>query len=121
MPLLDRIRLGKSGEDLACHELRRRGYAIVARRYRTRVGEIDIVARDGAILVFVEVKTRRSLRFGHPAEAITVHKQAKLRAMARDFLFRAALGDCPCRFDVVTVTLLPSCPPKIELFTAAFE
>jgi hypothetical protein len=53
-----RIALGKSGEDLACRELERRGYAIVARRFRVRSGELDIVARDGAVLVFVEVKTR---------------------------------------------------------------
>ncbi len=121
MPPPDRITLGKSGEDLACLELRRRGYAIVARRYRTRAGEIDIVARDGGTLVFVEVKTRRSLRFGHPAEAVTARKQAKIRAMACDYLARAALGDCPCRFDVVAVTLRASGAPRIELFPAAFE
>ena len=55
-----RLSLGKRGEDLACRALRRRGYAVLARRYRTRWGEIDIVARDGDTLVFVEVKTRRS-------------------------------------------------------------
>ena len=60
----DRIALGKSGEDLACAELERRGYAIVARRYRRRGGEMDIIARDGATMVFVEVKAREGHAFG---------------------------------------------------------
>ena len=63
-----RVVLGKTGEDLACRELERRGYAIVARRYRCRGGELDIIARDGRTTVFVEVKARRDLVFG---EALT--------------------------------------------------
>src|SRR6185295_16624585 len=59
-----RIALGKTGEDLACRELTRRGYAILARRYRRRRGEIDIIARDGPTIVFVEVKARESHEFG---------------------------------------------------------
>ena len=107
MTTVDRIFLGKSGEEAACVELRRRGYAILARRYRTRIGEIDIVARDGPTLVFVEVKARTSARYGHPAEAVILHKQAKLTAMAEDYLSRCGPGarDRPCRFDVVAVTL----------------
>ena len=65
------VALGISGENLACDALARQGYAILARRYRTRVGEIDIVAQDGETLVFVEVKTRTSGNFGVPAEAVT--------------------------------------------------
>jgi putative endonuclease len=64
-----RVAMGKSGEDLACRELERRGYAIIARRYRRRSGEFDIVARDGKTTVFVEVKTRRGHRFGDAVEA----------------------------------------------------
>ena len=62
--------LGKQGEELACRELRRRGYAILARRYRTRFGELDVIARDHGVLVFVEVKTRRSGSFGGATAAV---------------------------------------------------
>lgn len=96
---------GKTGEQLACDELRRRGYAILARRYRTRGGELDIVARHGETLVFVEVKARTSLRFGSPVEAVDWRKQRKLQHMARDFLSRTGLWRVPCRFDVVAVRL----------------
>jgi len=95
--------LGIWGEDVACAELARRGYAILARRYRTRHGEIDIVARDGPTLVFVEVKARRSDRFGGGAAAVTPAKQRRLAQMAVDFIVRARLTRCPCRFDVVVV------------------
>src|SRR5215216_6427096 len=66
---LERIALGKTGEDLACGELERRGYDIIARRYRSRGGELDIVARDGPTLVFIEVKARDGRDFGDAAEA----------------------------------------------------
>ncbi len=102
---MDRIFLGKAGENAACEALRRRGYVILARGYRTRIGEIDIVARDGPTLVFVEVKARTSSRCGYPAEAVTLHKQAKITAMAEDYLARCGWHDRPCRFDVVAVQL----------------
>ena len=73
-----RIALGKTGEDLACAELEKRGYAILARRYRRRGGEIDIVARDGATLVFVEVKARDGRAFGEAAEAVTAFKRRRI-------------------------------------------
>jgi putative endonuclease len=100
-----RLTLGQAGEDAACAELQRRGYEILTRRYRTRMGEIDIVARDGRTVVFVEVKTRASGRWGGPAEAVTSHKQAQVRRMATDYLWRSGLLDEPCRFDVVAVTV----------------
>ena len=99
----DRIVLGKTGEDLACRELERRGYAIVARRYRTRHGEIDVVARDGETTVFVEVKARTTGEFGTAAEAVTPFKQRRLVSMATDYLVRHRLMDRPCRFDVLTI------------------
>jgi putative endonuclease len=98
-----RIALGKTGEDLACAELEARGYAIVARRYRVRDGELDIVARDGPTLVFVEVKARDSREFGDAAEAVTARKRRRLARLAVDFVARHRLEGCPCRFDVVTV------------------
>ncbi|HEY3381900.1 MAG TPA: YraN family protein [Vicinamibacterales bacterium] len=121
MPLLDRISLGKSGEDLACRELERRGYAILARRYRTRFGEIDIVARDGPTIVFIEVKARTSDRYGDPAEAVTLHKQAKVTAMAEDYLARRGLFGAPCRFDVVGVIFAPDGKLRLEVIQSAFD
>ena len=121
MPLLDRIRLGKSGEDAACRELRRRGYEILARGYRTRFGELDIVARDGATVVFVEVKTRRTVAFGAPAEAVGAHKQHKIWLMASDYLQHRGWHDCPCRFDVVAISVDAQGRQRIELFKDAFD
>jgi putative endonuclease len=113
--------LGRTGEDLAIAELERRGYAILERRYRTRCGEIDIVADDGGTLVFVEVKTRVDAEFGTAAEAVTRWKQRRLARMARDYLARRAIADDrPCRFDVVAV-MLDRPEPAIEVFRHAFD
>jgi putative endonuclease len=95
--------LGKSGEDQAAAELERRGYAILARRYRTKHGEIDIVARDRETIVFVEVKARSTGEFGTAASAVTSQKQRRLVSMAWDYLVRHRLGDVACRFDVVAI------------------
>jgi putative endonuclease len=121
MPTLDRISLGISGEDLACRELERRGYAVLARRYRTRFGEIDIICRDGPTIVFVEVKARTNERYGEPAEAVTLHKQVKVAAMAEDYLARRHLHGTPCRFDVVAVGFEPGRGLKVTVFQNAFE
>jgi putative endonuclease len=115
-----RMALGKSGEDLACRELERRGYAIVARRFRIRSGELDIVARDGAVLVFVEVKTRSGRRFGEAAEAVTFTKQRRIAQLAREYLLRHRMSDCPCRFDVVSVRV-GSGSPDVEIIQNAFD
>ena len=115
-----RIALGKSGEDLACRELERRGYAILARRYRRRRGEIDIIARDGATLVFVEVKARDSHEFGDASEAVTALKQRRMTELARDYLMRNRLTDCPCRFDVVSIHF-DAGVAVLELFQNAFD
>ncbi len=95
--------LGKHGEDLAVDELERRGYAVLARRYRTRHGEIDIVARDGETVVFVEVKAKETGEFGKAAEAVTSRKQRRVISMAVDYLARNRLTKSPCRFDVVAI------------------
>jgi putative endonuclease len=120
MPEDPRQSLGKLGEDLACGELERRGYAVLARRYRTRFGEIDIIARDGETIVFVEVKTRDGDRFGASAEAVTPWKQRRVGNMAVDYLARHRLHHCPCRFDVVAVDVSVQ-PPLVEVYTNAFE
>ena len=111
--------LGELGETLACDELRRRGYAILERRYRTRYGEIDIVARHGDVLVFVEVKTRAGDVFGNGAEAVTGYKQRRVARMAMDFLTRRRLHDRPCRFDVVSVAMGGEVP-RVDVIAGAF-
>jgi len=115
-----RQELGILGEDLACTELQRRGYAIVERRYRSRHGEIDIVARDGDVTVFVEVKTRSGNDFGDGAEAVTAWKQRRIAKMAVDFLVRHRLHDRPCRFDVVAVDV-SGAAPLVDVYTHAFN
>jgi putative endonuclease len=115
-----RVELGKLGEFLAGEALTRAGYAILARRYRTRIGEIDIVCRDGPSLVFVEVKARRSNRFGTPAEAVTARKQRRIITMAQVFLSRQRLEGCRCRFDVVSVLLPPGQSPSVRIIRDAF-
>jgi putative endonuclease len=100
---MQRQELGKSGETLAADELERRGYAILERRYRSRHGEIDIIAQDGETIVFVEVKARTTAEHGTAAEAVTLGKQRKLVSMAVDYLSRHGLHDRACRFDVVAI------------------
>ena len=115
-----RQELGILGEKLAVEELERKGYAIVARRYRTPCGEIDIVAEDAGTLVFVEVKARANAEFGTAAEAVTLWKQRRLVRMAQDYLTRECVVDRPCRFDVVAI-MFDTPEPSIELFQHAFE
>ncbi|MEW5984201.1 MAG: YraN family protein [Acidobacteriota bacterium] len=117
----ERVILGKSAEDLAVEDLAGRGYAILARRYRTRHGEIDIVARDGPVLVFVEVKARRDLRCGQPAEAVTRLKQRRIALMASRFMSRHRLRDQACRFDVVSVQWPEGERARIEVIQGAFD
>jgi len=112
--------LGKTGEDLACAELEKRGYAIIARRYRRRGGEIDIIAREGETIVFVEVKAREGHAFGEAAEAVTRFKRRRLTQLAVDYMARHRLPNRPCRFDVVSIHF-DSGRPKIEVFQNAFD
>lgn len=117
---LERQELGKLGEKLAIDALQSLGYAILARRYRTPCGEIDIVANDGGTLVFVEVKARQDEEFGTAAEAVTFWKQRRLARMAREYLVREQIVDQPCRFDVVAI-MFDGSEPRLELFQNAFD
>ena len=117
---LRRTECGKTGEDLACRELERRGYAIVARRYRRRGGELDIVAREGRTIVFVEVKTRRDRTFGAAEESVGFWKRRRIVRVALEFVAEYRLADCPCRFDVVSIHLGGG-RPEIEVFQNAFD
>ena len=116
----NRQSLGQSGEELACGELQRRGYAILATRYRSRFGEIDIVARSNQTIVFIEVKTRAGDHFGGGAAAVTPWKQRRIAQMAIDYLSRNELHDQPCRFDVVTIDM-KDVGPEIVVYEHAFD
>ena len=115
-----RISLGKMGEDLAVAELERRGYEILDRRYRRRGGEIDIIARDGGTMVFVEVKTREGLEFGDGSESVRSWKQRRMTGVALDYASRHNLLDTPCRFDVVSIQFGAN-GAVIEVYQNAFD
>jgi putative endonuclease len=112
--------LGKRGEDLACAELEKRGYVIVERRFRTRCGELDIVARDGGVLVFIEVRARSGSNFGTPFESVTWKKRQRLSRMAASYLYVRRLTTVACRFDVVAVVERQG-TQTIELLRGAFD
>jgi len=96
---------GKEGEAFAVKYLRKKGYRIIATNYQTPIGEIDIVARDSDTIVFVEVKTRQSLSYGYPFEAVTGHKRQRLKRLALYYLKVHKINDMPCRFDVIGLYL----------------
>ena len=98
-----RQRLGELGENAAAELLRTRGYRIVARNHRCRLGEVDLIAEKGELLVFVEVRTRASASFGGPEETVHGRKQRRVVAAARDFLARRRGPERALRFDVVAV------------------
>lgn len=95
---------GKRGEDLAVAELRRRGYRIVERNYRCKRGEIDIIAREGSALVFVEVRSRADGNQGSAVETVTAAKQGKVARVAATYLAERQPVFDECRFDVVGIT-----------------
>ncbi|HVL32423.1 MAG TPA: YraN family protein [Actinomycetota bacterium] len=100
---MDRIALGRAGEDLAATYLQKRGWRIVARNVRSREGEIDIIASRCGVLAFVEVKTRRSVSYGSPAEAVTQRKAKRIRELARRYLADEQPRAQSVRFDVMDI------------------
>ncbi len=112
---------GSEGEEIAARFLAQRGFEILARNLRSRLGEIDLIARDGATLVFVEVKTRSGAPREPPQAAVDARKRRRLARLALNYLAREWLRDLACRFDVVAVTLDPAGgPPQVEHFPGAF-
>lgn len=95
--------LGKTGEDMATLYLKRKGYRIIKRNFRTKLGEIDIIAKDGMTLVFCEVKTRIGRSYGHPIEAVTKSKQRRIRKIAEIYL---AMLKNPREFDSVRLDVI---------------
>ncbi|MDI9447006.1 MAG: YraN family protein [Pelotomaculaceae bacterium] len=100
---IQRKKLGRQGEDAAACYLEKNGYTLLRRNYTCRLGEIDIVAMDRDVLVFVEVRSRSSENYGLAQESVTVRKKLKLRQLAWQYLKAAGETDRSCRFDVVAV------------------
>jgi putative endonuclease len=111
---------GDRGESLAVWYLKKNGYKIIEQNYRNRMGEIDIIAREKKTIVFVEVKSRRSIRYGSPKWAVTPQKQRKISMVALSYLKTTEQTDARARFDVVAITANRD-EPQIEIVKNAFE
>ena len=116
----ERKSLGKAGEDLAERYLKRQGYAIVERNYRCPLGEIDLIALNKRVVVFVEVKTRRVDTSGAPLESVNAVKQRRLKRTALHYLNKHRLHDRDVQFDVVGISLR-SDPPAVQHIRHAFD
>lgn len=112
-----RLRLGAAGEDRAAAWYRREGYQIVARNWRCRDGELDLICARGDVIVICEVKTRSSLAYGHPAEAVTPVKQQRIRRLAARWL---AEGDPPFRPDRIRFDVAAVLPGTVDVIESAF-
>ena len=112
--------LGRRGEAVAEAFLRTHRYTIVARNYRCRAGEIDLVALDGQVLVFVEVRSRRGTALGTPLESVDVRKQVRVGRVARHFVTERRWHERDARFDVIGVRFDRE-PPAIEHVRGAFD
>jgi len=120
MPVQNK-RLGDRGEDLAARFLRGNGYRILARNYRCPRGEIDLIARDGEIVVFVEIKGRSTRRFGSPLEAITPVKRRRIAVTAHHYLSACSMRLARTRFDVVGIRWMSGGGGECTLVRDAFR
>ena len=116
-----RQRLGRLGESAAETYLVRSGMRILARRQRSRLGEIDLIAEHNGLVVFVEVKTRRSTRYGWPAESVTPTRQRRMARAALAFLSRTGRLERACRFDVIEVYADGSAVERVHHIEDAFR
>jgi putative endonuclease len=116
----DRIQLGRDGESAAVRYLEGLGWRIIARGFRWRRGEIDVIARDGKTLVFAEVKTRTDLNFGPPEQSVTIAKRRQIRRVAAAFLAVNRAESEPCRFDVLAVEFDAAGRPAVRHLKNAF-
>ncbi|BCJ85236.1 YraN family protein [Effusibacillus dendaii] len=116
-----RLQTGRQGEQLAKRYLESQGWHIVATNWRCRAGEIDIVAQDGNCLVFVEVRTRTSNRFGSPSESVDWRKQKKIRQVASIFLSMNTVCVSRIRFDMISIRMVENGQtPALEHIENAF-
>jgi len=117
--MIDTSALGSVGEELARRYLVSKGYKILITNFTCPLGEIDVIAKEGGDLVFIEIKTRTSEGMGHPAEAVTRHKRCQIGKTAAYYLNRYGIRDVSCRFDVVCVRLAGD-EAQFELIANAF-
>jgi putative endonuclease len=115
-----KIITGKEGEKIAAAYLKKNGYRIIEINFRCPIGEIDIVAKEKDDLVFVEVKTRKSMELGYPEQAVGIRKQKKMSQLALWYLQKRKIADTNARFDVVAVTLIPE-NNEVKLIKNAFD
>ncbi len=114
--------LGNRGEQIAQEYLKGKGYKILDINFRNKIGELDIVAKEGRYVVFVEVKTRQSLQCGQPHESVHPWKIHKIGQMAQSYLkFKFKTVDVFARFDVISIILEEEYPPKLEHIKNAFD
>jgi len=116
----DRKTLGARGEEIAVAYLKKQKYRIIETNFRCRCGEVDIIARDGKTLVFVEVKTRRTASYGLPQLAVTPFKQRQISKAALTYLSKNRLMEENARFDVVSIFLLDT-SPTVDHIKNAFD
>jgi putative endonuclease len=116
----ERLELGERGEALAFEKIKRLGYTHIIKNYRCRLGEVDLVAKDGDVLVFIEIKTRRGRPLGFAKEAVNLRKQKQLSKVALNYMKANDCCDVSARFDVVAVSV-GSGSPQIEVIKNAFD
>lgn len=116
----ERLDLGKWGEDLAFRKVKKLGYRCLARNYRCPLGEVDLIARDGDTLVFVEIKTRRGRSLEYAKEAVNQRKRRQLSRVALAYMKENGLADTRARFDVVVINLNRG-SQEIEVVRNAFD
>ena len=116
----ERLELGERGEALAFNKIKSMGYKKIVKNYRCPLGEVDLVAKDGDTLVFIEIKTRRGRPLGYAKEAVNARKQKQISKVALAYMKANNCCDVSARFDVVAVSL-GSGPPQIEVIQNAFD
>jgi len=116
----ERLELGARGEALAFEEVKRLGYEVMAKNYRCPLGEVDLVAKDGDTLVFIEIKTRKGRPLGFAKEAVNARKQKQISKVALTYMKANHCCDVSARFDVVAISV-GSGPPQIEVIKNAFD
>lgn len=116
----ERLALGKAGEDIALKKIKKLGYKCIERNYRCALGEIDLIARHGDYLVFIEIKTRKSRDTGYAKEAVNYRKMRQISKAALNYMKEKDCYDTKSRFDVVAVSINQG-KPDIEVIQNAFE
>ena len=116
----ERLALGKAGEEIAFKKIKKLGYKCIERNYRCPLGEIDLIAKHGDYLVFIEIKTRKGRNIGYAKEAVNLRKQRQISKAALNYMKEKKCCDTKSRFDVVAVSINRN-KPDIEVIQDAFE